>query len=119
VAAAEGVAMTTALETYREAIAGQPPLAHPQFGEWLGRYRAGDEAAGRAITGSCLGVALAIVEGLPAVPAGLTAIEAVEEANAGLAAALDSFAGATADEFLAHARRAIHAWLHDLNAEQD
>src|SRR5262245_48616374 len=73
-----------ALELYRAEVAKLPACADPDFSVRLGQYRAGDEEAGRAIIGSCLGMVLALVESLPALPAGCDVLDAVQEANAGL-----------------------------------
>jgi len=100
-----------ALELYRTEVAKLLACADPDFSTRLAQYRAGDEDAGRAITGSCLGMALALVESLPALPAGLDVLDAVQEANAGLVEALRTFTGNTAGEFADHARRTILDWL--------
>jgi DNA-directed RNA polymerase specialized sigma subunit len=111
--------MESTLELYRTAIAGQPECADPAFSEWLRRYRAGDEAAGRELAGSCLGLALALAESFPDSPPGFTVLDLVQEANAGLVEALHTFTGATAGEFVDHARNTIAAWLNDLDDKQD
>ena len=100
-----------ALEQYRIEVAKLSACADPEFSDCLQRSRAGDEESGRAITGGHLGMALALVEALPELPAGLDLLDAVQEANAGLAEALRTFSGTTAGEFAGHARRTIHAWL--------
>ena len=106
------------LDIYRTEIAKAPGCEGPDFSDRLIAYRAGDEVAGRAITGSRLGMTLTLVESLPALPAGLTLHDAVQEANAGLAEALHTFTGTTAVEFDEHARRTIHDWLNSLDAQQ-
>lgn len=106
------------MDLYRAKIADVPKYQDPAFGDLLRQFRAGDEAAGRAITGGHLGMALALVETLPEPPAGLKPIDAVQEANAGLWEALVTFPGATADEFADHARRAVMTWLANLEPEQ-
>lgn len=101
-----------ALELYKIEVAKLAPCADHNFSPRLALYRAGDEQAGRELTGSCLGMVLALVESLPELPAGLDLLETVQEANAGLVEALRTFSGTTVDEFADHARRTIHTWLN-------
>jgi len=108
--AGEGQAVE-ALELYRTEIAKAPPCSDLDFSDLLRRSRDGDEEAGRVITGSHLGMVLALVESLPELPAGLDLMGAVQEANAGLVEALNTFSGTTAAAFGEHARRAILGWL--------
>jgi DNA-directed RNA polymerase sigma subunit (sigma70/sigma32) len=118
VAAGEGLAVEETLELYRSAVTAQPECAEPAFSGWLRRFRDGDEAAGRAISGSCLRIALAEVESRPTLPGGLAFLDAVQEANAGLVEALHSFTGSTAEEFVEHARWTIRDWLSNLDQQQ-
>jgi len=118
VADAEEGPVVESLELYRAEVARVPACADPEFSNRLAEYRAGDEAAGRAITGSCLGMVLALVESLPDLPAGLDLLDAVQEANAGLVEALQTFSGTTATEFGDHARRTVLGWLNSLDAQQ-
>ncbi len=107
-----------ALELYRAEIAKVPACDGPDFSRRLVEYRAGDEVAGRAITGGRLGMALTLVESLPELLAGLTLLDTVQEANAGLVQALQTFTGTTGGEFDEHARRTIHDWLNSLDAQE-
>src|SRR3954451_16513156 len=61
VADAEEGPVVEAMELYRAEVSRVPACADPEFSNRLAEYRAGDEAAGRAITGSCLGMVLALV----------------------------------------------------------
>lgn len=106
------------MELYRAKIADVPLVTDPEFGDLLRRFRAGDEAAGRAISGGHLRMAIEIAESLPEPPAGFDLLDTVQEANAGLWEAIETFPGSTADEFAEHARRTIHHWLANLPDEQ-
>ena len=107
-----------ALDLYRIEVSKLPEFAEPEFRNLLQQYRAGDEGAGRAITGSYLGMVLGLVESLATLPSGLTFLDTVEEANAALVEALSSYSGTTADEFAGHVREAVHTWLNTLDAQQ-
>jgi DNA-directed RNA polymerase sigma subunit (sigma70/sigma32) len=99
--------METPLETYRRVVSEQPACDAQFFSEALSRYRAGDEAAGRTISGSCLRLALAIAEDRSREAPSLPLFDVIQEANAGLMEAIATFSGGELQEFLAHARQRI------------
>jgi hypothetical protein len=105
------------LDPYRAEVA-KAPACGGDFPELMRHSRGGDEAAARAITGGHLGMVLGLVESLPALPPGLTLLDTVEEANAALGEAVGTFAGTTADEFAAHVRGAVRAWLDTLDERE-
>jgi hypothetical protein len=74
--------------------------ADPWFTEQMAHYRAGDEAAWRRISGSCLGRVHAIVKKHWQPNSSTTLLDAVQEGNAALVTAVKRFSGTTADEFL-------------------
>jgi DNA-directed RNA polymerase sigma subunit (sigma70/sigma32) len=102
--------METALETYRRVIASQPTCNDSFFTESLARYRSGDESAARDISGSCLRLALQLVEHHSADPAS-PSFDAIQEANAGLMDAITTFAGDDLHDFLRYAQDRIQQRL--------
>src|SRR5947199_10842623 len=81
--------------------------ADPWFTRQLARYRAGDEAAWRRISGSCLGRVLAIAKKhwRPDSPA--TLLDVVQEGNVALVKTIKRFSGTTPDEFLQQMTAAV------------
>jgi DNA-directed RNA polymerase sigma subunit (sigma70/sigma32) len=102
--------MATALETYRRVIAAQPTCNDSFFTEALARYRAGNESAARDISGSCLRLALQIVETHSPDPAS-PSFDAIQEANAGLMEAITTFGGDDFQDFLHYAQERIQQRL--------
>jgi DNA-directed RNA polymerase sigma subunit (sigma70/sigma32) len=105
--------METALEIYRRVIAAQPTCDEVFFSEALVRYRAGDQAAARDISGRCLRMALQLAEGHAADPAA-PSFDAIQEANAGLMEAITTFAGGNLQDFLHYAQVRIEQRLTSL-----
>jgi DNA-directed RNA polymerase sigma subunit (sigma70/sigma32) len=74
--------------------------ADPWFGEQMNRVRAGDEAALRRISESCLAHILAIAKRQwhPESPCAL--LDLIQEGNAALVQTIERFEGGTAGQFL-------------------
>jgi DNA-directed RNA polymerase sigma subunit (sigma70/sigma32) len=106
--------MESELEIYRRLISAQPACEDSWFTDALAKYRAGDEAAGRTISGSCLRLAMQIAEARAAEFGTLSVLDVVQEANVGLMDALKSFTGSCSAEFLTHATQVIHQRLQSL-----
>jgi DNA-directed RNA polymerase sigma subunit (sigma70/sigma32) len=103
--------METALETYRRVVAEQPACDAVSFAEALARYRAGDDSAARAISGSCLRVALKVAEDQACDSRALPLFDRIQEANAGLMDAIATFPGSSLAEFLSYALERMHQRL--------
>jgi hypothetical protein len=96
------------LEVYENALAGITEVcSDPWFAEQLAQYRAGDEAAWRRISGSCLGRVLVIAKKCWQPDSPVTLLEAVQEGNAALVETIQRFSGATADAFLEDVTSAV------------
>jgi hypothetical protein len=99
------------LDQYKAMLRALPPRDDREFAGVLARYRAGNEQAGREITGSFLRHALDTAERI-AEETGKPLPKAVlEHANAGLVDALESFTGASSEEFARHAEECIRRRL--------
>jgi DNA-directed RNA polymerase sigma subunit (sigma70/sigma32) len=102
------MAELSALEIYESHLSAITDVCtDPWFAEQLALYRAGDEAAWRRISASCLGQVLTIVKqhwrrGSPA-----TLLDAVQEGNAAVVKAIKEFSGSTAHEFLPQMNAAV------------
>jgi DNA-directed RNA polymerase sigma subunit (sigma70/sigma32) len=85
--------------------------ADPWFAEQLALSRAGDEAAWRRISGSCLGRVLEIAKRKwrPGCPLGL--LDLVQEGNKVLARTIKRFQGSTAAEFLCELTKQVEGRL--------
>jgi DNA-directed RNA polymerase sigma subunit (sigma70/sigma32) len=77
------------------------------FAEQLTRCRAGDRAASRRISESCLARVLAIAKKHWRPDCSAPLLDAVQEGNAALAKAIKQFSGNTADEFLREMTAAV------------
>jgi hypothetical protein len=85
--------------------------ADPWFAEQFAAMRAGDEAAWRRISGSCLYRVLAIAKRTwrPGCPVRL--LDLVQEGNRVLVRTIKRFAGSTADEFLCELTKQVEGRL--------
>jgi DNA-directed RNA polymerase sigma subunit (sigma70/sigma32) len=99
--------METPLETYRRIVAEQPVCEANWFADALGQYRAGDEAAARNISGSCLRFALQMAEERAADTRNCQLFDLIEEANGGLMEAITTYNGSDFGEFLQFAQQKI------------
>jgi len=99
--------MSTALANYRSRVQEQPSCDDSWFVAALEQYRAGDEQARLRILGSCLRLALAVVESKHPTSGEEEFLRQVEEANSGLTKALTTFTGSSSAEFLRHAESVI------------
>jgi DNA-directed RNA polymerase specialized sigma subunit len=96
------------LEIYESGLARiTDACTDPWFTERLAEYRAGDEAAWRRISGSCLGRVLAIAKRHWRPDSPVTLLDAVQEGNVALVNAIKRFSGNTADEFLRQMNAAV------------
>jgi DNA-directed RNA polymerase sigma subunit (sigma70/sigma32) len=100
------------LQQYSSAIDEQPVCEDSWFQEQCRNLHAGDEQAGRRISGSCLRFALKIAQRRAAEFPECHLLDVVEEANAGLMDAVLTFKGSSRDEFLQHAETRIHERLN-------
>lgn len=105
------------LEKYQTMIETQPSCDDPWFAEMWSKYQTGDEYAGRCISGSCLRLALCIAQDRTGDYPDFALLDLVQEANAGLADALQSFSGGNAVSFREHATGAIYNRLAGLAIE--
>ena len=99
--------METALETYRKLIDEQPTCDDVLFTNALAQFRSGDEAGARAISGSCLRLAMRIAECRAADFAEWPLLDVIHEANAGLYQAITAFPGSDLHDFLLFAEEKI------------
>ena len=106
-----GSQMDDLLALYRANLAQLEPCSEVWFAAALRAARAGDQNARRRIVGSCLGLALEIVEGRNAGLGCDDLLGLVEDANAWLWNCVTTFEGTTASEFVCHARSVIEARL--------
>ena len=85
--------------------------ADPWFAGQIAAIHAGDEAAWRRISRSCLGQVLEIAKRTwqPGCPVGL--LDLVQEANRVLVRTIKRFAGSTADEFLRELTKQVESRL--------
>ena len=114
------LAMDTLVNRYRDRLtANQPERSERLFEERFTRYRNGDEAGWREISGAYLLPVLDWVESLSELPPGLSLDDAVQEANAGMVEAIHTFKGSTTDEFWEHAQATMRHWLDTLDNRQD
>jgi hypothetical protein len=79
-----GTIVNDPLTVYRRSVAGLEPCADHWFDAALGAARAGDDDARRRIVGSCLPVALKVVERKHGHLAGDELLGLIETANNGL-----------------------------------
>src|SRR5262245_54554921 len=108
--------MGTPLELYESQVAGVTDgCSDPWFADRLAASRAGDEAARRAFSGSCLRRVLGIARRVwrPGCPVGL--LDLVQEGNAALWALTGNFAGATAEEFTRELDREVESRLRSVS----
>jgi hypothetical protein len=103
--------METALEIYRQHLAGVPACDAEFFVQALARYRGGDDAAARDISGRCLSMALQLGEERARELGAVAILEVVQEANHGLWKAITTFSGKDFDEFQRYARECIEKRL--------
>jgi hypothetical protein len=99
--------MQSPVQLYRNTLGGQPTCSDPWFGETLSRSRAGDDGALREISGRCLAHVLDAVERRFPDRGEEELLDLVQDANAALVRAIQSFQGASATEFLAHLDREL------------
>lgn len=102
--------MNAQIEDYRSRIRELPESDDSWFPEALAQARQGNDDARRRLLGSGLRTALRIAEDLRGED-DPDFLDFVEEANRGLAQALKSFQGSTADEFHRHLTAAIRTRL--------
>lgn len=92
---------SSALQTYETVLAGVTDVcADPWFAARLAEHRAGDDAAWRRISESCLGRVFAIAKKHWRSDSPVTLLDAVQEGNAALADSISRYAGDSADDFL-------------------
>ncbi|HZT78817.1 MAG TPA: hypothetical protein VFA26_01235 [Gemmataceae bacterium] len=103
--------METPIETYCRIVAEQPVCEDTWFAEAWPRASAGDDAARREISGSCLRLALAVAQERWDHRDEGEFLELIQDANAALWGALDNFPGGKAEEFLRHAEQVIRQRL--------
>lgn len=70
------------------------------FPEALSKYRAGDELAGREISGSCLGIVVRIAKAKWTEKSRVGLLDLIQEGNASLMNTLVRFTGSKAREFV-------------------
>lgn len=99
------------LTIYRTRVESLTPMDQNAFGTALSQHRAGSEAAGRAISEATLRVALQAAEEYISATRDSNPLDVVQEANAALMHALQTFTGATLVEFEEHARKNVRASL--------
>ena len=102
--------METALNLYESQLSTiADRCVDPWFAEELAKYRAGDEQAGRRISGSCLRAVLEIAKRRWHPNCALDILDLVQEGNVAIIDTLNDFPGGTANEFMAElARRVDH-----------
>jgi hypothetical protein len=108
------VAVQSSIQVYRSAIGNQPACTDPWFAEVLSRSRSGDEEALREISGRCLTHVLDTVERRFPNRDEEGLLDIIQDANAALLRAIESFPGASADQFLAHLDRELGRELDSL-----
>src|SRR5207249_258555 len=91
----------------RNAIGNQPACTDSWFGEVLSRSRSGNEEALREISGRCLTYVLDTVERRFPNRHEEELLDIIQDANAALLRAIESFAGTSAAQFLAHLDREL------------
>lgn len=94
--------MQSPIQVYRTQITGQTACADPWFADALIRSRTGDEAAVREISGRCLAYVLDAVERHFPNRDEDELFNIIQDANAALLRAIESFPGNSAAEFFAH-----------------
>lgn len=87
------------IEVYRQKVSLLPDLDDSWFGQALAAARAGDDEARRRISGSSLRVALAATERRVLVG---DLLDSVQEANAAIHEAIDTFASDTVADYCTH-----------------
>jgi hypothetical protein len=93
--------MDTGLAQYEEQLQAITEVcADPWFAQQLAASRAGDEAAWRRISGSCLGRVLEIAKQLWHPGSPLDVLDLAQEGNRVLVRTIKQFRGSTAEEFL-------------------
>jgi RNA polymerase primary sigma factor len=97
------------LEMYLREVRTIPPLTKEDESQLLEHVRAKDdqaEAAARTLVEANLSLVVSIAEQHP--PAKLSKLDLIQEGNAGLMTAIDTFVFGTAEAFAAHAQTCIH-----------
>src|SRR5438105_4336091 len=100
--------MDTPLEMYQNAISEVPDLTEQSFNDALNRYRTGDEAAARDISGGCLRLAMGIAEKYARKYSGHDLLDLIQDANGGLFLAVTTFKGDDLQQFLRYTEEKIH-----------
>ncbi len=106
--------MSDWLDQYRAIIEQQPTCEEAWFQDRWRLCQAGDEMAAREISGSCLRFALQIAQARAADFPQYHLLDVVEEANAGLMNAVQSFRGGNKDDFVRFAEVCIQQRLGTL-----
>jgi hypothetical protein len=109
------VAMEPLLECYLSQLRLVSDVcADPWFTEQLALSRAGDQDAGRRISGSCLRLVVEIAKRWWRPDSGLSLLEFVEEGNVALMKRVKRFGGSTASEFLGELTQNVESWYRTL-----
>jgi DNA-directed RNA polymerase sigma subunit (sigma70/sigma32) len=88
--------------------------ADPWFSEQLTFCRAGDDAARRRISGSCLWHVLQVARRTWQPGCAISLLDLIQEGNATLVDAIDQFTGETAEQFLFLMRTQVESRLTSL-----
>jgi DNA-directed RNA polymerase sigma subunit (sigma70/sigma32) len=88
--------------------------ADPWFAEQLALSQAGDQDAGRRISGSCLRLVFDIAKRRWRPDSQLSLLEFVEEGNVALMKTVKRFAGSRASEFLRELTQNVESWYRTL-----
>jgi hypothetical protein len=109
------VVVETPIECYERELGQLSDIcADPWFGEQLALSRAGDENAGRSISGSCLQLVLSLAKKQWRPDSQLSLLEFIQEGNVALMKTVKQFRGSTADEFLHELTRNVESWFRML-----
>lgn len=108
--------VSTAVESYRQAINHIPQATTP-LPDTLARARAGDEASIRELAGSFLHTSLELAAREFSEVPEAHHLDLIQEANAGIVAAIQAFQGKDPTDFEAHVKAAITGRLQAFLAE--
>ena len=114
-----GAVVTDPVATYRTRVSELEACSDDWFAQTLAAAHSGDDNARRRIVGSCLNLALRVVDKYFGTASAEEFLNRVEDANYILWRSLDSFAGSTAIEFTQHAQVAVEARFSNSTSESE